>query len=593
MADQNIVIGIELDDGSIKKAQVNVDQVSRGLGRIFSENFGRGIDRSFTGLIVQFTAIKRAAESSFRAVSGVYKTAIAEAVGAEKAVALFNATLANSGKFSAEASKDFQDFAQSLQEVGVVGAGDIVSASTALVSIGRLSGESLKQATRASLDFAAGLQIDVSTAFDLVSKAAAGNTGALSRYGIVVDKNLPSSQRFADVLRQINDRFGGLNQASANTFGGSLIQLQENLKGVFQAVGEFFTRSASFVALIKTTSSILAQFGRSLTAVGSEGDFLRGPIDQLLILASTLNSVALGPLVRFGQIGKLVFNGIVTGVQAAIVAISSLGSGAAQILGAVGVISRDTANSITLFANSAKEQLGAFTEQNFLDAEALTQPLEITAQVDKFIGEYQRAVTESQPITQELNNSLAQASQGAVDQLSGVEDRAKQFGQIVNQGLTNGVSQGIQKIVGNLRTGKNAFDGFVAGVLGIIGDMAIQIGTTLVGIGIGIDAIKASLLALTGGPAIAAGIALIAVGALLKSLSSGEGGGAPVQTIGTAPGGGPEFPSTGQPELDRNRGAEVAINIQGNVLDRRETGLEIATVLQEFFDTNDGVLARA
>jgi hypothetical protein len=50
---------------------------------------------------------------------------------------------------------------------------------------------------------------------------------------------------------------------------------------------------------------------------------------------------------------------------------------------------------------------------------------------------------------------------------------------------------------------------------------------------------------------------------------------------------------TEQPDQDRNRKTEVKIEVQGNILDRKETGLELANVLQEYFDTQDGVLAKA
>ena len=42
-------------------------------------------------------------------------------------------------------------------------------------------------------------------------------------------------------------------------------------------------------------------------------------------------------------------------------------------------------------------------------------------------------------------------------------------------------------------------------------------------------------------------------------------------------------------QLERNKpGTQIAVNIQGNVLDRRQTGIEIVEIIKEQFDTQGG-----
>lgn len=212
----------------------------------------------------------------------------------------------------------------------------------------------------------------------------------------------------------------------------------------------------------------------------------------------------------------------------------------------------------------------------------------------------QAAVTRDLALaTDEATNALDRYKQSAAESpkpLSAMEEASKKVAETFKSALVSGISNGIQTIVKSMTSGKFSFDQFGKILLGIIGNIAIQIGTTLVSIGIAVDSLKASLLTFTGGPAIAAGIALIAIGALLSSLASGGADTPNVQPgggLGTGGAGGGLATTPTEIPVERvERKTEVVINVQGNVLDRRESGLEIANVLQEYFDTNNGVLAR-
>lgn len=158
----------------------------------------------------------------------------------------------------------------------------------------------------------------------------------------------------------------------------------------------------------------------------------------------------------------------------------------------------------------------------------------------------------------------------------------------IQGGILKTVSAAAERLGASLVKGGAAFADFQNVVLNIIGDIAIQIGGTLVGIGLGIEALKTSLLTLSGGQAIAAGLALIAVGGLLKALTSGGGSSASTDTgggggIATTPSEGGIFTPT-EDAAPEKPGQSVTVNVQGNILDRRQTGLELAEVIRESFD---------
>ena len=94
------------------------------------------------------------------------------------------------------------------------------------------------------------------------------------------------------------------------------------------------------------------------------------------------------------------------------------------------------------------------------------------------------------------------------------------------QDLAVGIGQALGKA---LASGGNLAQSLSKVVLTTIGNMASQMGKLAIGVGIGIEKIKKSLLSFTGFGAIAAGVALVALGAFASSqagkIGSGGGGG--------------------------------------------------------------------
>lgn len=162
--------------------------------------------------------------------------------------------------------------------------------------------------------------------------------------------------------------------------------------------------------------------------------------------------------------------------------------------------------------------------------------------------------------------------------------------------LVDSLVQGTQSVVKAMMAGKNAFQAFSNAVLGIVGNMLVQIGTSLISIGIGIDALKLALGSLTGGVAIAAGLALVAIGTLLQGLSGGSALEGSVSggtgSAGGAFGGAGAGADLAQVEKEKPK-TEVVVNVEGNVFNGKEQAELIASNLQEYFDTNAGILARS
>lgn len=91
-----------------------------------------------------------------------------------------------------------QEQASAIQAVTIY-EDDLIASATALMqNIGQLSADQLPKAQKAAIGLAAAYRIDLTTAFQLVGKAAAGNTVVLGRYGIVLKSTGGHQEKLKD-----------------------------------------------------------------------------------------------------------------------------------------------------------------------------------------------------------------------------------------------------------------------------------------------------------------------------------------------------------------------------------------------------------
>lgn len=237
-------------------------------------------------------------------------------------------------------------------------------------------------------------------------------------------------------------------------------------------------------------------------------------------------------------------------------------------------IDEDTRDELTRQKKLAAEQQFGLQRQEFILNEQINNRLS---------KDQENAALESMEAQHQANLLAIQTDAGAKQVAL-----SKQLGATLNQGLANAIAAGVQSIVQSVRSGENAFGNFVKAVAKVMGNLAIQMGTMLIATGLGIEALKA----LGGSAAIIAGIGLVAVGTILSALAGGGGGETPGTgsfSNGGGPGGvvGTQTGVAAQSEFNpAQQGTQIHVNVQGNILDRRESGLEIAQVIQEHFNQN-------
>jgi len=223
----------------------------------------------------------------------------------EDAINKLNTALMISGQLTKENSKDLQDFASSLQKTTKYGDELILENAALIQSLGQLDKEGLKGATKAAIDMSAALGIDLTSAATLVGKAAAGEIGSFSRYGVIIKKGADNAKTFANALEALNSKFGGAAAAQVNTYKGVTSQLNNTYGDLLETFGSFVTQSPVAIAAIKGFSSgIMALDG----LVKSNSDSIKNFSDNIIVKGLT-------GAVDIGVQAVVIFNNVLNGTK--------------------------------------------------------------------------------------------------------------------------------------------------------------------------------------------------------------------------------------------------------------------------------------
>jgi hypothetical protein len=217
----------------------------------------------------------------------------------EAAINKLNLALANQGHLVGGTSERLQEYAAALQQTTTFSDEVVVAGMATLASFG-MNEEQIKKTTAAAADFAAATGRDLQSAIDLLGKAYAGNTTALSRYGIIVDQSLDKHQKFDAVIAQLEKRFGGSAAAATNTYTGSLQQMHNAMneaeEGLGKLIGQVVGAEKPFSGLVEVGFALAKLFGVDMVIALGEAR---------AIFAETTASAANLLAALFEQLAKL------------------------------------------------------------------------------------------------------------------------------------------------------------------------------------------------------------------------------------------------------------------------------------------------
>lgn len=528
-----IALGFEIDESTLKKSQNKIVSDSKETGRKagdgFSSSFGASILNTRTLVIGAIAAIGAAFSAS---------KLIDAAAQQEDAINSLNSALVATGRFSEATSSDLQSFASSLQEVTRYGDETILELSGLIQSLGNLSTDGLKEATKAALDFAVGVGVDARTAANLLGRAASGNVALFTRYGVAVKVGADNTETLSNAISAINEKFGGAAQRDVETYSGAVDQLSNAFGDLQEDLGFVITKADTTVSALGFMSKAVNDVRLQIAKLSESNDVNRVSIvaglnEELTELKRRRDELVADPEL-------LAFVGT-EGLEVQIAALETKIAGEERLL-EIQKEKVDIANQEGSAADQVKKEAGALIAEN--------------SRIEK-----------------------------------SMQATATSVNKTINQGLAKSISGGIQTIVTAVAAGENAFGAFAKFLATTFGDMAIQMGTVLIGAGIGIDAMKG----LVGGEAIAAGIGLVAFGAVLKAFS---GGSSSSSGVGSASAGTSSATDAGIIQEEQiqeeapEQGAAININIQGDVLDSDASGLRIVELINQATDTENVTIRR-
>jgi len=203
------------------------DEASRKFSKIGKSAGGMGsmFKKAAAAAAVYFgaRAIKRFTTESLE-LYGIQETAVNN----------LTAALGNLG--AAGQINEMKSFASDMQKITTAGDEATLGVMALGASMGNLSGDELKDATKASMGLAKAYNMDAVAAMRLVARARMGDTASLSRYGIKLDAALSSQEKFNKVL-EIGAKNFKLVTAETNTFSGKVQQMKNALGDVKEEIG--------------------------------------------------------------------------------------------------------------------------------------------------------------------------------------------------------------------------------------------------------------------------------------------------------------------------------------------------------------------
>jgi len=162
--------------------------------------------------------------------------------------------------------------ARALQQVSMFGDEDIIMMQSMLASFVK-GEEEIKLLTKATLDLAAGMGLDLKSAGDLVAKTIGSSTNAMSRYGIEVTGAVGSTERLETLTGNVAKLFGGQALAQSQTMTGSIEQMKNAVGDAAEALGDLLGPMIISIAnKLKSAAEFTSDFLTGLKNIAEFGD---------------------------------------------------------------------------------------------------------------------------------------------------------------------------------------------------------------------------------------------------------------------------------------------------------------------------------
>lgn len=248
------------------KAKVVVtatDNLAKGLGQSkkqltdfekYIQGIGKKLNTAFN-----ITAIATAAVASFKAMSSAAKACIQEYTEAERVSKRLEAVWANVGAATGKTAKQIDDYAEAIEKTTYFSAESVKEAGLLLAATESLTQDGFQRALDVSVDLAAALGEDVTSAAQTLAKAIQEPESALSRLKTIgvsftedekdqIKALTDANQTYeaqALILDKIEAKYKDVAKAINETPAGKLDNIRDVLSDIRKTLGETLLNSIS------------------------------------------------------------------------------------------------------------------------------------------------------------------------------------------------------------------------------------------------------------------------------------------------------------------------------------------------------------
>jgi hypothetical protein len=616
MADSEKVIielDFKVDKNGISRAKSKVQNEFSSAGDKAGKDFSKNFTANLKDIAKSAFSVKGALISLGATIATVFsgKILIQAASRQEDAINSLNSSLIATGKFSQDASKRLQDYASSLQSVTRFGDEAILETQALIQSLGNLSEQGLKDATAATLDLAAALRIDLKSAAVLVGKAAAGEVGSFSRYGVIVKKAGDNATTFANALTALNSKFGGAASRDVFTFSGATDQLSNSFGDLLEDLGFLITNVPAIQKLFKALGGEIEIIRGNLESVDLS-NFITGFIQSALTFAQVINVALIRPIRILFNTVSLVFNGIQLAFASLVSTIGQLLRPISAISSALGL--KGASKALDAFTSGSLASFGEQLQDIKTDAsdlfddsigESITRVAEQVAMANNSIAtnleETTPIIAENLSIWSQSFDSFLEGWNANVTEWSGSLDQmkarlaslAKESKKLMVSGFAGAAAQGFAAFGAALVKGENALKAFTKAFIASIGQSLIQLGTKAILEGLYYTLNPVTAASGVGPALIGAGAAMAAAGGAMSALGGGATVGGGAGAVGTSPtdvGGTSTQTAQLEPEAVE-AGSSIVINVD-RIVDPETEGARLVELINQASDSNNVTIRR-
>lgn len=243
-----IVDAVDKGTATIRKFDKNTEQTFSKM-RQNADRATKGMGGSLQSLKKHWVAYSAAAVAAVlavrRAITGIIST-ISDWVEASKkqedAEIALQAALETTGRDVNALLPSLKAYASYLQSVTKYGDEAVIQSMGLIAQLTNLNEQGLKRATEGAIGLATVYKQDLQAATTLVGKALAGNYGALSRYGIVVEETMSDEEKRAEILRQLTVMYDRAKKETLS-FSGTQEQLKNLYGDIKEKLGGLITKN--------------------------------------------------------------------------------------------------------------------------------------------------------------------------------------------------------------------------------------------------------------------------------------------------------------------------------------------------------------